>query len=111
MISLAQFREMAGAFDEVTEEPHFDKTSFRIRKKIFTTLDTRHHRACVKLTEVDQSIFTSSDPKMIYAVPDKWGKMGWTYVELKKVNKKMLSALLTTAYCTVAPKTLAKKYQ
>jgi hypothetical protein len=47
---------------------------------------------------------------MIYAIPNKWGKLGWTYVELKKVNKEIAKDILTTAYCTVAPKALAKKY-
>jgi hypothetical protein len=111
MISLDAFRKVAMSFEAVEELPHFEKTSFRVRKKIFATLDAQHHRACVKLTEVDQSIYCDIDPVMIHAVPNKWGKSGWTFVELAKVNKEILKDILTTAYCTVAPKSLADKYE
>ena len=111
MISISVFRKLALSFVEVEELPHFEKSSFRVRKKIFTTLDTQHQRACVKLTEIDQSIYCAIDPAMIHSVPNKWGKMGWTYVELGKVNKEIAKDILTTAYCTVAPKVLAEKYE
>jgi hypothetical protein len=105
---MAAFRKLAMSFEEVEELPHFEKTSFRIRKKIFATLDAQHNRACVKLSDVDQSIYSEIDKSMIYAIPNKWGKMGWTYVELEKLNKEIAKDILTTAYCTVAPKALAR---
>ncbi len=110
MISLDSFRRLAMAFAEAEELPHFEKTSFWVRKKIFATLDTQYQRACVKLSDVDQSVYCEIDKSMIYAIPNKWGKLGWTYVELKKVNKEIVKDILTTAYCTVAPMVLAKKY-
>lgn len=110
MITIPTFRKLALAFVEAEELPHFEKTSFRVRKKIFATLDMQHKRACVKLSEVDQSIYCDIDKTMIYAVPNKWGTQGWTYVELSKVNKEIAKDILTTAYCTVAPKVLAEKY-
>lgn len=33
MITLEIFRELALSFPETTEEPHFEKTSFRVKKK------------------------------------------------------------------------------
>ncbi|HLF62539.1 MAG TPA: MmcQ/YjbR family DNA-binding protein [Saprospiraceae bacterium] len=111
MISIEVFRKLALSFAEVEELPHFEKTSFRVRKKIFSTLDTQHNRACMKLTEIDQSIYCAIDPAMIHMVPNKWGKQGWTFVELGKVNKEILTDILTTAYCTVAPKALVSKYE
>ena len=110
MVSQAVFRKYASGFAEVTEEPHFKKASFLVRKKIFTTLDTRYNKVCVKLTEADQAAFTAMAPETIYAVPDKWGKMGWTYLDLGKITKPQLKAILTAAYCTVAPKVLGKQY-
>lgn len=103
MISIPTFRKLAMAFEEVEELPHFEKTSFRVRKKIFATLDMQHKRACVKLSDVDQSIYCEIDKTMIYAVPNKWGTQGWTFVELSKVDKEIAKDILTTAYCTVAP--------
>jgi hypothetical protein len=106
MIELKTFRKLALSLPEAEEAPHFEKTSFRVKKKIFVTLDVANARACLKLTEIDQSVF-STNPA-IYPVPNKWGKQGWTFVELKKVNKKLLEDALHTAYCTVAPKKLAE---
>jgi len=39
MINIDTFRKLALAFDHVVEQPHFEKTSFRVKKKIFATLD------------------------------------------------------------------------
>ena len=111
MVSLDSFRKIAVSFTEVEELPHFEKTSFRVRKKIFATLDAQHQRACVKLTEIDQSIYCDIDPTMIHAVPNKWGKSGWTFIELNTVNEEILTDIMTTAYCTVAPKSLADRYE
>jgi hypothetical protein len=111
MVSQTSFRKLAGAFAEAEEAPHFDKASFRVRKKIFTTLDTEYNRACVKLNESDQAAFSGIDAAMIYPVPGAWGRQGWTFVELKKVNTKILKALLTAGYCNVAPKRLAVLYE
>lgn len=65
----------------------------------------------VKLTPEDQSVFCAFDPAVICPVPGGWGKKGATFIELKKVRKTMLKDALTVAYCTVAPKKLAEKYQ
>ena len=110
MPDLQILHKLSMSFDEVTEEAHFEKTSFRVKKKIFVTYDEKHHRACVKLTAGDQDIFSVSEGGAIYPVPNKWGQQGWTFVDLDTVKDELLTAVVTTAYCTVAPKYLADKY-
>ena len=66
MVSFKTFREMALSFPESSELPHFENTSFRIGKKIFATLNERENRACLKLSEIDQSVFCSFDKTVIY---------------------------------------------
>jgi hypothetical protein len=44
---------------------------------------------------------------MIFPVDNKWGKQGWTIIEMSKVHKDLFVDALTTAYCEVAPKKLA----
>jgi predicted DNA-binding protein (MmcQ/YjbR family) len=107
MISINTFRKLALAFPEATEELHFEKTSFRVKKKIFATYDDKNKRACIKLSEIDQDVFCSVDKAIIFAVDNKWGKQGWTLIEMTKVNKNLFIDALTTAYCEVAPKKLA----
>jgi predicted DNA-binding protein (MmcQ/YjbR family) len=111
MITTESVRKLALAFEEATEEPHFEKTSFRIKKKIFASIDEVNKLVCIKLTEIDQSVFSAYDNTIIYPVPNKWGKQGWTFIDMKKVPAKMFKDALTQSYCTVAPKKLAEKYQ
>ena len=107
MVSIDTFRKLALSFPEATEEPHFENTSFRIKKKIFATYDDIKKRACIKLSEIDQDVFSSFDKTIIFPVDNKWGKQGWTLIEMSKVHKELFLDALTTAYCEVAPKKLA----
>jgi predicted DNA-binding protein (MmcQ/YjbR family) len=103
MVTLETLRTIALSLPEVTEEPHFEKTSFRVKKKIFATYDDKLKTACIKLTDIDQSVFASAKG-IIYPVANKWGKQGWTIIEMKKVHKDLFKDALTTAYCAVAPR-------
>lgn len=103
MIRYSTLRKLALSFPDVTEEPHFEKTSFRVNKKIFASFDAANHRACIKLSEIDQNVFSAYDATIIFPVPNKWGKQGWTFVDLNRVPKTMLADALKTAYTQVAP--------
>ena len=107
MVTIDTLRKTALSFPEATEEPHFEKTSFRVKKKIFATYDEIKKIACVKLSEIDQHVFSASDKTIIFPVDNKWGKQGWTLIEMTKVHKDLFIDALTTAYCEVAPKKLA----
>ena len=107
MVDVANFVEIALSFPEVSEHKHFEKPSFRVAKKIFATLDIPNHQACIKLSEIDQDVFAAFDRSVIFPVPNKWGKQGWTFINLDKVESELLTDALTTAYCTVAPKKLS----
>lgn len=109
MVSNKQFRQLALAYPEAAELPHFENISYRIGKKIFATLDEKKRKACLKLSVAEQDIFTH-DNSVLYPVPNKWGKQGWTFVELEKVKKEILYAALTYAFNTVAPKKLRGQF-
>lgn len=109
MITPDTFRKLALSFPEATEEPHFEKISFRVKRKIFATYDDQTKRACIKLSEIDQDVFARVDRAVIFPVDNKWGKQGWTLIELRKVSKEIFVDALTAAYCEVAPKTLARQ--
>ena len=109
MVTIQYIRKLALSFPETTEEPHFEKTSFRVKKKIFATYDDKNKIACIKLSETDQDVFSSFDKTIIYPVANKWGKQGWTLIDINKVNKELFKDALTTAYCGVAPDKLSKQ--
>ena len=102
------FYNTASSFPEITVEPHFEKTSFRIKNKIFATLSSNEENAVVKLSPLNQSVFCSFDKKIIYPVKGKWGLLGWTMIDLKEIKNAMLKDILTNAYCEVAPKSLSE---
>lgn len=101
MIDFEFVRQFALSLEGVVELPHFEKASFRVKGKIFLTLDVPNHRVCVKLSEMDQSLFSAFDKSVVYPIPNKWGKMGYTFVELKSVPLETLQDLITTSYQTV----------
>ncbi|MES2649337.1 MAG: MmcQ/YjbR family DNA-binding protein [Bacteroidota bacterium] len=103
MVSIATFKKIAMSFPDVVEQPHFEKQSYRIGKKIFATLDIKNQLACLKLSVADQDIFSAFDKTIIYPVPNKWGQLGWTFVNLLLIKENMLTEILKTAYDTMAP--------
>jgi predicted DNA-binding protein (MmcQ/YjbR family) len=111
MILLAAVRKLALAFEGVEEKPHFEKISFRVKNRIFATIDVKGSKVVLKLSEIDQSVFSRYDPSVIYPVAGAWGRQGWTMVEMKEVGKDLFADAITTAYCTVAPARLAAKYK
>ena len=110
-MTIDEVRKLSLSFPEAIEQPHFELISFRVNKKIFATLDTKNNRVCLMLSIIDQSAFCAYGNTVMYPVPNKWGKQGATYVELKKVRKSMFKDALTTAYCKVAPKKLSEKFR
>ncbi len=104
MVSIETFRKLALSFENAAEEPHFEKTSFRVKKKIFATYDKKKNHAVLKFNEIDQSVFCASSDMIFYPIPNKWGKQGWTIVELSKVRPEMFADALLLSYQSVASK-------
>ena len=111
MKAIDKFRQIALSFEETDEAPHHEVRSFRVKKKIFATLNEKEHRATVKLNAIDQSAFCTFDTDVVYPVPNAWGKYGWTNINLKLIKKETLLDLLTCAYCHTAPAKYAKLYR
>jgi predicted DNA-binding protein (MmcQ/YjbR family) len=111
MIDVEYIRKMALSLEAVEEGPHFDKIAFRVKKKIFATIDLTKNKVVLKLSEIDQSVFVNYKPEIIYPVAGGWGRQGWTVFKMKQVRKDLFKDALVSAYCAVAPKKLAAKYQ
>ncbi|WP_259017101.1 MmcQ/YjbR family DNA-binding protein [Emticicia fluvialis] len=109
MVDEVTLREMALSFTGSEEQPHFEKTSFRIKKKIFATYSATDKRACLKLSEIDQSVFSAHQSGGIYPVPNKWGKQGWTLFEIEKLEQELMLDALETAYNEVTRKKIKTK--
>ena len=110
MVTTEQVKQLALQFAESTEEPHFEKTSFRVKGKIFATMNESDTTIVLKFTAIQQSVFCVFDSTVCYPVPNKWGKQGWTIVQLEKAELAFVEDCLKTSYCNVAPKKLAAGY-
>jgi hypothetical protein len=110
MITIEQARKAALSLPETEEKPHFLRTSFRVKNKIFATIHADKNYVMIKLSLVDQSVFCSYNKKVIFPVPGGWGRQGATFINLKKVKKAMFIDALTAAWKTTAPVKLIEKY-
>jgi predicted DNA-binding protein (MmcQ/YjbR family) len=108
MITAPSFRKLALNLDRVSEQPHFDKASFRINEKIFATLDAVKKTASLKLSPIEQSIYCQLRPSIVIPATGAWGKQGWTVFDLTLITKGLLSEALKKAYLNVAPKNNVK---
>lgn len=66
MVTPETVRTLALFFPEAVEQPHFEKASFRVKKKIFATLDKKNKRCVVRLSPVDQSEFMAANTEIMY---------------------------------------------
>lgn len=98
MISAKTFRQLALAFPETVELPHFEKASFRVNKRIFATLTEEQQLGMIILSPEEQYVYCKFDPASFAPVPGKWGLKGCTHVHLKLVKKKVLKEAMAAAY-------------
>ena len=101
---IAAFRDLALALPEAVELPHFERTSFRVRKRIFATLRASDGQAVLKLPRDEQAALVAMHPDVFAVTP--WGHQGWTRVDLDRVDPAELRELMVEAWRGVAPKRL-----
>jgi predicted DNA-binding protein (MmcQ/YjbR family) len=111
MPSLIEFNTLALSLPEVSIEPHFEKVSFRVKKKIFATLNEKESRATLKFTPDEQEMFCKINREAIFPVPNKWGKLGWTHLRYEFLSSEIIEELLKVAYSNIAPQNLKGKIQ
>ncbi|MDQ3101041.1 MAG: MmcQ/YjbR family DNA-binding protein [Bacteroidota bacterium] len=98
-------REMALDMPGTAERDHFGRPSYSVKRKIYMTHWTEDHRAVLKLTP-DQQAALCEEMEMLSPVPNKWGKHGWTNVDLDPIDERRFKYLLDLAWRNVSPKWL-----
>ena len=104
------FRELPLALPEAVEEAHMDHPDFRVRGKIFATLDRDECRGMVKLTPAQQSELVGDAPEIFQPCNGAWGRKGCTYVILQAADQSTARAALLAAWCNTAPKRLVANH-
>lgn len=98
-------RRFALALPEAREAPHFERTSFRVGKKIFATLTRDGREAMVKLPSPDDvEGLLSSYPGIFFSYGTWTTRNGALGVRLNKVKAALMQPLVVTAWRGIAPK-------
>jgi len=98
-------RAIALALPEVTEEPHFNYGSFRVKGKIFVTVPPDEQHIHVRLDEQQRLLALEVYPNGIE--PLHWGKqiLG-VRIDLTRADPQAVAHLVQTAWRLRAPKRL-----
>lgn len=109
MVEIETVKAFALSLPGTEQYDHFGKPAFRANKRTFATLWVAEQRVMIKLSLIDQSVFSAFDPVTIYPVPNKWGLQGCTFFELNNIRRDMLEDALTTAWQAATAKSIIKK--
>ena len=109
-MKLSDVRRVAMSLPEVTEEPHFDFTSFRVKGKIFATAppDGAHLHVFVADEDRDLALVTAPD-----VIEKLWwgGKVRGLRIALARAKTPLVADLLRKAWLRRAPKSLVTRAQ
>jgi hypothetical protein len=105
-VNLNDARRIAMSFPEVTEEPHFKLTSFRVKGRIFATAPPDGEHLHVFVADDDRELALQLEPGFVEKL--FWGaKVRGLRVALRKAKKPVVAVLLKKAWLHRAPKALA----
>ncbi|HEU4618403.1 MAG TPA: MmcQ/YjbR family DNA-binding protein [Gammaproteobacteria bacterium] len=106
-MELAEARRFALSLPEVTEEPHFHLSSFRVRGKIFATVPQGDALLHVFVSDEDRELAVAVEPEAYETL--WWGKKAvGVKVTLATADAGRLEDLLRAAWARKAPKRLAR---
>ena len=106
-MKLPQVRRFAMSLPEVTEEPHFTYTSFRVGGKIFATVPPEGEHLHVFVADEEREIALAMEPAFLEKL--FWGKrVVGVRVSLAKAKPRVVNKLLTLAWMRKASKHLVK---
>jgi hypothetical protein len=104
-------RRFALSLPETTEEPHFEKSSFRVKGKIFATVPLGGKQLNVFADPSEISALVEEQPDAY--VPIVWGKQtksDWVQVNLAAADRAQVQELLEDAWRAKAPKRVLDAY-
>lgn len=106
-MKLSQVRRHALSFPGVTEEPHFNYASFRVRGRIFVTVPPDETHIHVFVGDEQREPALAIYPEFIEKLT--WGaKVVGVRVALAKAQPRVVDRLVSSAWQSKAPKSLVK---
>ena len=103
MATAKDLRRIALGLEGTTEAPHFDRAAFKVAR-IYVTLGADGLSANFKFTPDEQELKCLTAPDAFSAIPNAWGKQGWTTATLAALSVPELTSALETARRHALPK-------
>jgi len=97
-------RRFALSLPDTTEEPHFEKSSFRVKGKVFATVPEGGKLLHVAVEPDEGALLVDEQPEVFEAI--RWGKQDrtdWIRVHLAKADRAIVQELLEEAWRRKAP--------
>jgi hypothetical protein len=110
-VRLETARRFALSLPETTEEPHFEKSSFRVKGTIFATVPVGGRHLHVNVEADEGQALADELPEAFE--PIVWGKQTrteWIRVTLAKADRAIVQELLEDAWRRKAPKRVLEAY-
>ena len=106
-----EFRALAISQPEAVESGHMGKADFRVRKKIFATLDADGEMATLKLDPVLQEAMRAQLGDPVFPANGSWGRKGWTRLTLAPLAETDVASWMREAWFLTAPVTLRRQHE
>lgn len=101
----AAFRKLALSMPGAVELPHFERTSFRIGKKIFATMKPDGSEAMIPVRPLTRCFeFIESDPDIFFSYGGWTLRNGSLGIRLRRAKPRLVKALIREAWSRIAPK-------
>jgi hypothetical protein len=104
----AGFRKLALALEGVEAVPHFDRTAFRTKRKIFATLGSDDRVNLMIHPAEKRDSLMESFPDAFFSLGG-WTRLGYVAVDLRTVDEALLRELVTDAWRDALPVKKARR--
>ena len=109
MVTARELRRLALSLPETEERPHRGRPSFRVRGRMFATVQPRSKRAVLKLSPDEQAVLGQVQPNVFRHT--LWGDQGWTSIELQGVDPWLFEELLVGAWRRLASRRAVARWK
>jgi hypothetical protein len=101
----AALRKFALSLPEASEQPHFERTSFRVGSKIFATMTADGTEAMVRVVPPERlEALIAGFPGVFFDYGGWTARMGALGVKLREVEPGLMRELVTRSHELVAPR-------
>lgn len=104
------FRELALSMPGAHEEAHFERTSFRVGKRIFATMTPDGREAMVPVHPVERCLeLLASDPARYVDYGGWTRRNGSLGIRLARADDRLVGELVRAAWTRISPKRAAPR--